>query len=738
MAYDFPANPVAGQEYVPPAGGQTYIWNSPRWLVKGVPPVGGEVIEVGIGEAPIDANQYGRANGTWSVISPNHTWATLPGKPVAFPPDPHSHTQADVVGLPAALSAKEAFVALGTTQQFWRGDKTWQTIPAQDWTSIVNKPATFPATAHIHPQTDVTNLVTDLAGKAPISHTHTIADVTTLAGTLASKEPAISAGTTAQFWRGDKTWQSVPAGDWSALTGKPATFVPSAHIHVMTDITNLQTTLDTKSAVGHLHDYASLTAIPNSFPPTDHVHALSDILNLVPSLADKAPLASPVFTGTVTLPVTNVLGALTGTSAAFSSTVTAISSYYVKPSSTAVQNVHLWFYGPANEDRAVLYTPAAALGSFTIRVGGTQNYTFSSAGLFTAPGGVSSTTGNFTGLLHTNVNLTVGTTITAGTGISTTNGHITANDYVYSQAGYFIGSPTLAVIGTAASSVGDVALRPAGYNTSAYQTVVDGATGQLISTGHQVANTGRHIGTATTVVLANNGTGAGTVYLRPNGEASGVGQMTVSSAGDVQVYRNLDTNGSMTANQNFTSATAALCLYCTSATGTIYLRPNNAATTEQAYYQYNGNFVIGNQGYKAVAGSWAAASDGRIKTVIGDYEPGLKEILQLKVRRYTYKGNEVELEAPAEDDVVPYKNSPHHRAAVEEQVHVSLIAQEAEEVMPDLVTRSEAWIDGEKVDDFRTLNPTNVTWALVNAIQELTARLETLEGKTHEHSTGTD
>jgi len=44
MPYDFPASPVEDQEYTPPGSGFTYIYKSPRWMVKGVPPVGGDAI----------------------------------------------------------------------------------------------------------------------------------------------------------------------------------------------------------------------------------------------------------------------------------------------------------------------------------------------------------------------------------------------------------------------------------------------------------------------------------------------------------------------------------------------------------------------------------------------------------------------------------------------------------------------------------------------------------------------
>jgi hypothetical protein len=39
MAYDFPASPTSGDEFVTPTG-QTYVWVPPRWIVKGIPPAG--------------------------------------------------------------------------------------------------------------------------------------------------------------------------------------------------------------------------------------------------------------------------------------------------------------------------------------------------------------------------------------------------------------------------------------------------------------------------------------------------------------------------------------------------------------------------------------------------------------------------------------------------------------------------------------------------------------------------
>jgi hypothetical protein len=45
--------------------------------------------------------------------------------------------------------------------------------------------------------------------RTPLSHTHTESSITTLVSDLAGKEPSIAAGTTAQFWRGDKAWATL-------------------------------------------------------------------------------------------------------------------------------------------------------------------------------------------------------------------------------------------------------------------------------------------------------------------------------------------------------------------------------------------------------------------------------------------------------------------------------------------------------------------------------------------------
>jgi hypothetical protein len=128
-----------------------------------------------------------------------------------------------------SIATKEPTIAAGTTAQVWRGDKTWVTADKTlvglgnvDNTSDVNKPVS-----------------------------------TAQAASIATKEAALTAGTTAQYYRGDKSWQTLN----SAAVG----------------LANVDNTSDVNKPVST----ATNTA-----------------------LGLKAPLASPTFTGTVTLPST--------------------------------------------------------------------------------------------------------------------------------------------------------------------------------------------------------------------------------------------------------------------------------------------------------------------------------------------------------------------------------------------------------------------------------------------------
>jgi hypothetical protein len=132
----------------------------------------------------------------------------------------------------------------------------------------------------------------------------------------------------------------------------------------------------------------------------------------------------------------------------------------------------------------------------------------------------------------------------------------------------------------------------------------------------------------------------------------------------------------------------------------------------------NNLYFSGNYTAKPGGGAWQDSSDARIKTIDGDYTSGLEAVCQLEPVLYQYKGN---------DAVVEGGDSPH--ANVIGQQFIGMIAQAVEPVMPEMVTKRSGFIDGVAVDDLRSLDTTPLVYALVNAVKELTARLEAVEAK---------
>ena len=153
-----------------------------------------------------------------------------------------------------------------------------------------------------------------------------------------------------------------------------------------------------------------------------------------------------------------------------------------------------------------------------------------------------------------------------------------------------------------------------------------------------------------------------------------------------------------------------------------------------------GNLSIQGQGYKPGGGVWGDNSDARIKNILGDYTSGLDEILALHPKRFTFKGNDTigppknevhpapGTKADESEPTVPYGNSPHYSAALNEREFVGLIAQEADPVMPEMISNHEGYIDGV-ITDVLDIDSTPLIYALINAVKTLAARVEELEAR---------
>ena len=206
---------------------------------------------------------------------------------------------ADLPTVPA-LATKENTIAAGTTSQYWRGDKTWQTLDKSvvglgnvDNTSDANKPVSTAVQTALNGKEDVANKsnVTTLGTSDVLFPTQnavktyvdaqlsnaTIPDATTtvkgklklagdLGGTadlptvpgLLTKEPIIASGTTSQYWRGDKTWQTLDKSvvglgnvDNTADADKPVSTAVQTALNGKEDVANKSnvTTLGTSDVL---------------------------------------------------------------------------------------------------------------------------------------------------------------------------------------------------------------------------------------------------------------------------------------------------------------------------------------------------------------------------------------------------------------------------------------------------------------------------------------------------------
>ena len=122
------------------------------------------------------------------------------------------------------------------------------------------------------------------------------------------------------------------------------------------------------------------------------------------------------------------------------------------------------------------------------------------------------------------------------------------------------------------------------------------------------------------------------------------------------------------------------------------------------------------QVYKRDNGAnWNQTSDERLKKNIVDNNIGLAEIKQLRITSFEYrKADEIDM------SLFPKANDPLQVIIEgEEGPHTGVIAQEIESVLPECVKTSDK---GAK-----TVQADAITWALVNAVKELSAKNDALE-----------
>jgi len=146
-----------------------------------------------------------------------------------------------------------------------------------------------------------------------------------------------------------------------------------------------------------------------------------------------------------------------------------------------------------------------------------------------------------------------------------------------------------------------------------------------------------------------------------------------------------------------------------------------ASSTRLTILNTNGNVGIGltspayqiqlstDSAAKPSTNTWTIASDARIKTETGEYTKGLDAVLSLRPVTYRYNGK-----AGMVDDG---------------EDKISIIAQEAVNAFPECVGSYMTMLNEDDDEETEVLNWNGhaLTFALVNSIKELTARLEALE-----------
>jgi hypothetical protein len=224
---------------------------------------------------------------------------------------------------------------------------------------------------------------------------------------------------------------------------------------------------------------------------------------------------------------------------------------------------------------------------------------------------------------------------------------------------------------------------------------------------------------ATTAFVKAQGYAAGGPFLPLSGGAL-TGPLTSSTF--ISVAGNINTAGNyQIASQPIVAALGGAggrtTLYDGSARDNLDL---GGAITNQNTHQNSTHFfgsigaatafaTFNSAGCANVSGAWFTLSDIRIKEDVEDYVSGLDVICQLRPVTFKYNGRA--------------------KTARDGRTLLGFVADELEPVMPELVRREPRHLDpdDEELTELLTAEPTNVVYALVNAVRELRDRVAALE-----------
>ena len=244
--------------------------------------------------------------------------------------------------------------------------------------------------------------------------------------------------------------------------------------------------------------------------------------------------------------------------------------------------------------------------------------------------------------------------------------------------------------------------------TASDNTSVGSAALSACTTGSTNTAVGRNCLATITNAASNTGLGYHSLIGCTGSSNTGIGH---------SAYNNLTTgsyNIAMGQSAGSTLTTGAFCTYIghgAAASGAtvnheMYISSANGGTGKGSNTGFinpqGGGVYQGNN-----SSTWSTTSDARLKKNIVDNTTGLDAIKQIQVKNFEYR---------TQDEVT---DLPQNQAIDKQGIQLGVIAQEIQQVLPDMVK--------EESTGVLSVDPDNMTWYLVNAVKELSAKVEELQ-----------
>jgi len=248
-------------------------------------------------------------------------------------------------------------------------------------------------------------------------------------------------------------------------------------------------------------------------------------------------------------------------------------------------------------------------------------------------------------------------------------------------------------------------------NTTGAQNTAVGSQALLTcSTGYNNNAVGMNSLKVTTTGHSNNGVGYATLVNNTTGAANvaiGDSALINNTTGSSNTAMGNSANSVTTTGENNTMI-GTLCRASSSSVSNEVVLGSNGMVGKGGSTAFisggNGPVYAGNN-----SSNFSTTSDRRIKKNIEDNNTGLDAISQVRVCSFEYRTADEIDELPAS-------------AAIDKQgVQLGVIAQEIQEILPDMIR--------EESTGCLSVDPENMTWYLVNAVKELSAKNDALEAR---------